>query len=267
MKIATVVNNLQGNISENLIMRINQTTTLDDVHQWISNYFNSTYTGTEGDNRRRGQFGGVSNYDNENYDNEEYNEAEYDEKLDYDNNDLVTILRSSKAKREDKALKGKVKEKETTETIAKEKMEGQLHATLAESKDTHRHFATTTKARVEKARTKAVNNHPTTHNSLGKAIHNHHLINKNTTLNRRRHNIHLLHLNLRRATTKAMGNFGTKEARKVNKFQCIKSTTMTTTSRKTHMPGTTLGVRNGIQKEMPIHNGLYKKLDKFFNNN
>eukprot|EP00971_Amphidinium_carterae_P012707 250389-Amphidinium_carterae.2 len=71
VKIATVVNNLKGNISENLMMRINQATTFDDVHQWISNYFNSTYTGTEGDNR--GQVGGVSSYDDENYDNGEYN--------------------------------------------------------------------------------------------------------------------------------------------------------------------------------------------------
>eukprot|EP00971_Amphidinium_carterae_P210082 4167785-Amphidinium_carterae.2 len=40
-------NNLKGNIAKNLMMRINQTTTFDDVHQWISNYFNSPYTGTE----------------------------------------------------------------------------------------------------------------------------------------------------------------------------------------------------------------------------
>eukprot|EP00971_Amphidinium_carterae_P267544 5307141-Amphidinium_carterae.1 len=46
VKIATVLNN---NIAENLMMRINQATTFDDVYQWISNYFNSTYTGTEGD--------------------------------------------------------------------------------------------------------------------------------------------------------------------------------------------------------------------------
>eukprot|EP00971_Amphidinium_carterae_P082724 1636219-Amphidinium_carterae.2 len=60
MKIATVVNNLKGNIAENLMMRINQTTNFDDVQQWISNYFNSTYTGTEGDSP--GQVGGVSGY-------------------------------------------------------------------------------------------------------------------------------------------------------------------------------------------------------------
>eukprot|EP00971_Amphidinium_carterae_P042663 838559-Amphidinium_carterae.1 len=36
------------------MLRINQQTTFDEVHQWplwISNYFNSTYTGTEDDKR------------------------------------------------------------------------------------------------------------------------------------------------------------------------------------------------------------------------
>eukprot|EP00971_Amphidinium_carterae_P004572 91536-Amphidinium_carterae.1 len=88
VKIATVVNNLKGNIAENLMMRINQMTTFDDVHQWTSNYFNSTYTGTE--DSHKGQVGGVSNYDNEN-DNEEYNAEEYDESWDYDNNDPLTV--------------------------------------------------------------------------------------------------------------------------------------------------------------------------------
>eukprot|EP00971_Amphidinium_carterae_P289324 5744390-Amphidinium_carterae.2 len=37
-----------------------------ELHQWISNYFNSTYTGTDEDNK--GTVGGVSNYE------EEYNE-------------------------------------------------------------------------------------------------------------------------------------------------------------------------------------------------
>eukprot|EP00971_Amphidinium_carterae_P151913 3010782-Amphidinium_carterae.1 len=57
-------NNLKGNNAQNLMMRMNPATTFDDVHQWISNYFNSTYIG---------------NYTNENYDKEEYNEEEYDE--------------------------------------------------------------------------------------------------------------------------------------------------------------------------------------------
>eukprot|EP00971_Amphidinium_carterae_P165429 3279345-Amphidinium_carterae.1 len=82
--VSITVNDLKGNIAENLMMRINQTTTFDNVHQWISNYFNCTYTGTE--DNHEGQVGGVSNYDNEN-DNEE----EYDEGWDYDDNDPVTI--------------------------------------------------------------------------------------------------------------------------------------------------------------------------------
>eukprot|EP00971_Amphidinium_carterae_P165784 3286056-Amphidinium_carterae.1 len=64
-----------------------------------------------------------------------------------------------------------------------------------------------------------------------------------------------------------MGNIGTKEARKVHKFQYNKSTTMTTTLRRTHMHGTIPGIRNAIQKEMSINTGQDKKLDKFFNNN
>eukprot|EP00971_Amphidinium_carterae_P297987 5921169-Amphidinium_carterae.2 len=47
VKIATVVNNLKGNIARNLMMRIYQATAFNDVHQWISNYFNSTCTGTD----------------------------------------------------------------------------------------------------------------------------------------------------------------------------------------------------------------------------
>eukprot|EP00971_Amphidinium_carterae_P131816 2610912-Amphidinium_carterae.4 len=102
VKIATVVNNLKGNIAQNLRMRINQATTFDDVHQWVSNYFNSTYTLT-------GQVGGVSNYDNETYDSEEYNEEEYDENWAYDNNDPVTIaFMKGKARRHRKG-KGKGK--------------------------------------------------------------------------------------------------------------------------------------------------------------
>eukprot|EP00971_Amphidinium_carterae_P103295 2044693-Amphidinium_carterae.1 len=62
-----------------LLRAIMQPSWTSETGQWISNYFNSTYTGTEGDNR--GQVGGVSSYDNENYDNEEYNE--YVESWDY----------------------------------------------------------------------------------------------------------------------------------------------------------------------------------------
>eukprot|EP00971_Amphidinium_carterae_P233372 4631927-Amphidinium_carterae.2 len=65
VKIATGVNNLKGNIAQKLMTRINQATTFDEVHQWISNYFNSTSTGTNEDNK--GQVNGVNNYDEENY--------------------------------------------------------------------------------------------------------------------------------------------------------------------------------------------------------
>eukprot|EP00971_Amphidinium_carterae_P103296 2044693-Amphidinium_carterae.2 len=53
-----------------------------------------------------------------------------------------------------------------------------------------------------------------THNSPVRAIPTHHLINSNTTLNHRHQNIHHLHLNHPKTTAKAMGNIGTKEARK-----------------------------------------------------
>eukprot|EP00971_Amphidinium_carterae_P041753 820348-Amphidinium_carterae.1 len=53
-------------------MRINQATTFDEVHQWISNFFNSTYTGIEED---KGTVGAITNYEEENYENYEvYNE-------------------------------------------------------------------------------------------------------------------------------------------------------------------------------------------------
>eukprot|EP00971_Amphidinium_carterae_P274855 5453900-Amphidinium_carterae.2 len=91
------------------------------THQWISNYFNSTYTGTNEDNE--GQVGGVNNYDDENYDNEEYYDEENEENWDYDNNHTVTIaFMKGKAKGQ---RKGKAKEKERKETISKAKTERQ----------------------------------------------------------------------------------------------------------------------------------------------
>eukprot|EP00971_Amphidinium_carterae_P174673 3462341-Amphidinium_carterae.4 len=41
---------------------------------------------------------------------------------------------------------------------------------------------------------------------------------------------------------------------------------MTTTMRRTRTCGTIPGIRNGIQKEIPINNGVDKKLVRFFNN-
>eukprot|EP00971_Amphidinium_carterae_P036766 722891-Amphidinium_carterae.1 len=43
VKIAAIVNNLKGPMGQQLMLKINQQTTFDEVHQWISNYFNSTY--------------------------------------------------------------------------------------------------------------------------------------------------------------------------------------------------------------------------------
>eukprot|EP00971_Amphidinium_carterae_P030239 594979-Amphidinium_carterae.1 len=36
-------------MGQQIMLMINQQTTFDEVHQWISNYFNSMYTGTEDD--------------------------------------------------------------------------------------------------------------------------------------------------------------------------------------------------------------------------
>eukprot|EP00971_Amphidinium_carterae_P312914 6218539-Amphidinium_carterae.4 len=116
------------------------------------------------------------------------------------------------------------------------------------------------------AQEKTIKNNP--HNSQEKAIHNNHRINNNITLNLRHHNIHCPQLNkFPKATTRAMGNNGAKEARLVNKFQYIRSMTTTTiTMKRTHTHGTIRGIRNGTQKETSINNGLDKKLDRFFNN-
>eukprot|EP00971_Amphidinium_carterae_P155390 3081731-Amphidinium_carterae.2 len=112
VKIATVVNNLKaresrGNIAQNVMMRINQATTFDEVHQWISNYFNSAYTGTDEDNE--GQVGGVSNYDDENYDNKGYYDEENERNWDYDNSDKVTIAFMNGKARGQRRGKGKGK--------------------------------------------------------------------------------------------------------------------------------------------------------------
>eukprot|EP00971_Amphidinium_carterae_P233022 4625128-Amphidinium_carterae.2 len=81
VKTATVVNNLKGSIAQNLMMKINQRTTFDE-------YFNSTYTGRDEDNR--GTSGRVNNYEDENYNDKNY-DKEYDENWEYDNDDKITI--------------------------------------------------------------------------------------------------------------------------------------------------------------------------------
>eukprot|EP00971_Amphidinium_carterae_P145148 2875833-Amphidinium_carterae.1 len=59
-------------------------TTFDEVHQWISNYFNSTYIGT---NDECGPIGGVNNYEDENY-----NYENYDENMEYNEDDKIMIM-------------------------------------------------------------------------------------------------------------------------------------------------------------------------------
>eukprot|EP00971_Amphidinium_carterae_P041083 806908-Amphidinium_carterae.1 len=166
------------------MMRINQATTFDDARQWISNCFNSTYTGTEGDSK--GQVGGVSNYDNENYDNEEYNEEKYDENWDYDDNDplRVAFFRGR--------AKGQKKGKGTKGDNAKGKEGRTVTCYIAGSMDTHRHFATTIRARVVGPARQGL-----PHNTLSTAIL---LSTIDATIST---------VYTSKATTKAMGNTGT----------------------------------------------------------
>eukprot|EP00971_Amphidinium_carterae_P250194 4966550-Amphidinium_carterae.1 len=98
-------------------MKINQRTTFDEVHQWISNYFNSTYTGTNEDNR--GTSGGVNNYKEENYNDENYEEA-YDENWEYEASDKITIAFMKGKAKGQRTRKGKTGD---NETMTKEKME------------------------------------------------------------------------------------------------------------------------------------------------
>eukprot|EP00971_Amphidinium_carterae_P059606 1178606-Amphidinium_carterae.1 len=85
VKIATIVNNLKGPMGQQLMLRINQQTTFDEVHQWISNYFNSTYTGANDD---KGTIGSINEAENEQYDEwKDYNlktEEYYEEYNDED---------------------------------------------------------------------------------------------------------------------------------------------------------------------------------------
>eukprot|EP00971_Amphidinium_carterae_P348926 6490746-Amphidinium_carterae.2 len=54
VKIATSINNLKGPIQQHLMLRINSTTTFTAVHQWISTFFNSTYSDTNEEHRTIG---------------------------------------------------------------------------------------------------------------------------------------------------------------------------------------------------------------------
>eukprot|EP00971_Amphidinium_carterae_P086405 1709954-Amphidinium_carterae.1 len=90
VKIATIVNNLKGPMGQQLMSRINQQTTFDEVHQWISNYFNSTYTGVDED---KGAIGNINEAENENneewYGHNEETEEYYEE---YNEEDVKYII-------------------------------------------------------------------------------------------------------------------------------------------------------------------------------
>eukprot|EP00971_Amphidinium_carterae_P149647 2966982-Amphidinium_carterae.1 len=59
-------------MGQQLMLRINQTTTFEEVHQWISNYFNSTYSGAD---EEKGTIGNINDADEEQYDEwKDYNE-------------------------------------------------------------------------------------------------------------------------------------------------------------------------------------------------
>eukprot|EP00971_Amphidinium_carterae_P138485 2744145-Amphidinium_carterae.1 len=86
-------------------------TTFDEVHQWISNYFNSTYTGAEDD---KGQIGNINEktekqeewYNDEN--NEYYGYEGFEEYNDQDVKYIIQMVNKGKGKRKGKN-KGKGK--------------------------------------------------------------------------------------------------------------------------------------------------------------
>eukprot|EP00971_Amphidinium_carterae_P330668 6463831-Amphidinium_carterae.4 len=49
-------------MAQHMMLKVNNTTTLQGFHQWISYVFNITYSGTEGDHAT---IGGVNNEDEE----------------------------------------------------------------------------------------------------------------------------------------------------------------------------------------------------------
>eukprot|EP00971_Amphidinium_carterae_P171218 3393838-Amphidinium_carterae.1 len=57
-------------MGQQLMLRINQQTTFEEVHQWISNYLNSTYTGTEDEKSQ------IGNINEETEEQEEWNNDE-----------------------------------------------------------------------------------------------------------------------------------------------------------------------------------------------
>eukprot|EP00971_Amphidinium_carterae_P349492 6491042-Amphidinium_carterae.3 len=184
------------------MMRINQATTFDEVHQWISNYFNSTYTGTDDG---LGTTGGVNNYEDENYNEENYDE-EFEDNAWYNEDDKIMIA----------FMKGKSKGQRKGE-----RRQWQRKRWKDNSKNNKGQ--------------QAKGYQPQQPNYLqGKAINNNSLPIKgiNTTVD----NLH--HLNTQTATTRAMANNGpmlttTKMEKKTLKFQSTTSVTMTSTTSTT----------------------------------
>eukprot|EP00971_Amphidinium_carterae_P154957 3072693-Amphidinium_carterae.1 len=68
-------------MGQQLMLRINQQTTFDEVHQWISNYFNSTDTGAEDDKAQIGNINEETEKQEEWYaeNNEYYGQESYEE--------------------------------------------------------------------------------------------------------------------------------------------------------------------------------------------
>eukprot|EP00971_Amphidinium_carterae_P197663 3922980-Amphidinium_carterae.1 len=94
-------------MGQQLMLRINQQTTFDEVHQWISNYFNSTYASADED---KATLGNVNETEVEQYD--EWKEYYNEETREYNEEDvkyIVGMLNKGKGKRKGKGKGGKDK--------------------------------------------------------------------------------------------------------------------------------------------------------------
>eukprot|EP00971_Amphidinium_carterae_P121568 2407523-Amphidinium_carterae.1 len=91
-------------MGQQLMLRINQQTTFDEVHQWISNYFNSTYAGADED---KGAIGNINEQESEqqeewngyNDENEEYYEEYNEEDVKY----IIQMVNKGKGKTKGKS--------------------------------------------------------------------------------------------------------------------------------------------------------------------
>eukprot|EP00971_Amphidinium_carterae_P016070 316612-Amphidinium_carterae.1 len=66
-------------MGQQVMLRINQQTTFDEVHQWVSNYFNSTYTGTEDDKTAIGNINEETEKQEDQWNDENYAYNGYEE--------------------------------------------------------------------------------------------------------------------------------------------------------------------------------------------